>query len=140
MGMLINMSVVGDTVQKGDILELTYKNKSGTTTDQVIVAAMYESAGGTHGQDDVVVFNAEGHTVGLDLYDLLTSTTGGITSLTDTFSISRIPQTLVLDSTGATAVSASGRNFGRNRKKKKKKEEFIKKNKGKKATRKHTKK
>merc|ERR1712096_562656 len=110
-GMLINMSVVGDTVQKGDILELTYKNKSGTTTDQVIVAAMYESAGGTHGQDDVVVFNAEGHTVGLDLYDLLTSTTGGITSLTDTFSISRIPQTLVLDSTGATAVSASGRNF-----------------------------
>merc|ERR1712202_40974 len=74
-GMLINMSVVGDTVQKGDILELTYKNKSGTTTDQVIVAAMYESAGGTHGQDDVVVFNAEGHTVGLDLYDLLTSTT-----------------------------------------------------------------
>merc|ERR1712096_582602 len=110
-GMLINMSVVGDTIQKGDILELTYKNKSGTTTDQVIVAAMYESAGNIHGQDDVVVFNAEGHTVGLDLYDLLTSTTGGITSLTDTFSISRIPQTLVLDSTGATAVSASGRNF-----------------------------
>merc|ERR1712096_92607 len=108
-GMRINMSMVGDTVQKGDILELTYKNKSGTTTDQVIVAAMYESAGGTHGQDDVVVFNAEGHTVGLDLYDLLTGT--GISSLTDTFSISRIPQTLILDSTGATAVSASGRNF-----------------------------
>merc|ERR1712096_511818 len=38
-------------------------------------------------------------------------TTGGISSVTDTFSISRIPQTLVLDSTGATAVSASGRNF-----------------------------
>merc|ERR1712096_529781 len=108
-GMLINMSVVGDTIQKGDILELTYKNASGTTTDQVIVAAMYESAGSVAGQDDVVVFNAEGHTVGLDLYDLLTGT--GITSLTDTFSISRIPQTLVLDSTGATAVSASGRNF-----------------------------
>merc|ERR1711964_943521 len=51
-GMIIHMSVVGDTVQKGDILELTYKNASGTTTDQVIVAAMYESAGGTHGQDD----------------------------------------------------------------------------------------
>merc|ERR1712202_40488 len=109
-GMLINMSVVGDTIQKGDILELTYKNKSGTTTDQVIVAAMYESAGGVHGQDDVVVFNAEGHTVGLDLYDLLTGSVG-ITSLTDTFSINRIPQTLVLDSTGATAISASGRDF-----------------------------
>merc|ERR1711964_207215 len=64
-GMLINMSVVGDTINKGDILELTYKNASGTTTDQVIVAAMYESAGGIQGQDDVVVFNAEGHTVGL---------------------------------------------------------------------------
>merc|ERR1712096_234781 len=38
-------------------------------------------------------------------------TTGGISSVTDTFSISRIPQTLILDSTGATAVSASGRNF-----------------------------
>merc|ERR1712096_550554 len=108
-GMLINMSVVGDTIQKGDILELTYKNASGTTTDQVIVAAMYESAGSVAGQDDVVVFNAEGHTVGLDLYDLLTGT--GISSVTDTFSISRIPQTLILDSTGATAVSASGRNF-----------------------------
>merc|ERR1712000_207751 len=108
-GMLMGMSVVGDAVQKGDILELTYKNASGTTTDQVIVAAMYESAGSVAGQDDVVVFNAEGHTVGLDLYDLLTGT--GISSLTDTFSISRIPQTLVLDSTGATAVSASGRNF-----------------------------
>merc|ERR1711964_318340 len=77
-GMLINMSVVGDSVQKGDILELTYKNASGTTTDQVIVAAMYETAGGVHGADDVVVFNAEGHTVGMDLYDLLTGT--GITS------------------------------------------------------------
>merc|ERR1712000_799820 len=108
-GMLMGMSVVGDAVQKGDILELAYKNASGTTTDQVIVAAMYESAGSVAGQDDVVVFNAEGHTVGLDLYDLLTG--AGISSLTDTFSISRIPQTLVLDSTGATAVSASGRNF-----------------------------
>merc|ERR1711964_519383 len=91
-GMLINMSGVGDTIQKGDILEMTYKNASGTTTDQVIVAAMYESAGGVQGQDDVVVFNAEGHNVGLDLYDLLTGTVG-ITSATDTFSISRIPQT-----------------------------------------------
>merc|ERR1711964_901239 len=108
-GMLINMSVVGDSVQKGDILELTYKNASGTTADQVIVAAMYETAGGVHGADDVVVFNAEGHTVGMDLYDLLTGT--GISSLTDTFSISRIPQTLILDSTGATAISASGRDF-----------------------------
>merc|ERR1712000_268843 len=109
-GMLINMSVVGDAVQKGDILELTYKNASGTTTDQVIVAAMYESANSVAGQDDVVVFNAEGHTVGLDLYDLLTGSVG-ITSATDTFSINRIPQTLVLDSTGATAISASGRDF-----------------------------
>merc|ERR1712096_183109 len=82
---------------------------SGTSTDQVIVGAIYETAGGGHGADDVVVFNAEGHTVGLDLYDLLTGS--GISSLTDTFSISRIPQTLILDSTGATAVSASGRNF-----------------------------
>merc|ERR1712000_304552 len=73
-GMLINMSVVGDAVQKGDILELTYKNASGTTTDQVIVAAMYESANSVAGQDDVVVFNAEGHTVGLDLYAPLTGT------------------------------------------------------------------
>merc|ERR1712096_149498 len=82
---------------------------SGTSTDQVIVGAIYETAGGGHGADDVVVFNAEGHTVGMDLYDLLTGT--GITSLTDTFSINRIPQTLILDSTGATAISASGRNF-----------------------------
>merc|ERR1711964_134728 len=29
----------------------------------------------------------------------------------DTFSINRIPQTLILDSTGATAISASGRDF-----------------------------
>merc|ERR1711964_147742 len=94
---------------KGDILELVYKNASGTTTDQVIVARVDESAGSVHGQDDVTVFNAEGHTVGLDLYDLLTGT--GITSLTDTFSINRIPQTLILDSTGATAISASGRDF-----------------------------
>merc|ERR1712096_229904 len=108
-GMLINMSVVGDSVQKGDILELVYKNSSGTSTDQVIVAAIYETAGGVHGADDVVVFNAEGHTVGMDLYDLLTGT--GISSVTDTFSISRIPQTLILDSTGATAISASGRDF-----------------------------
>jgi len=108
-GMLINMSNVADTVNKGDILQLTYKNSSGTTTDQVIVASIDEDNAGINNADDVVVFNAEGHTVGLDLYTLLTST--GITASTDTFSISRIPQTLILDSTGATATSASARNF-----------------------------
>jgi len=108
-GMLINMSNVADTVNKGDILQLTYKNSSGTTTDQVIVASINEDNAGVNNADDVVVFNAEGHTVGLDLYTLLTST--GITASTDTFSISRIPQTLILDSTGATATSASARNF-----------------------------
>merc|ERR1712096_294268 len=93
----------------GDVLELVYNNASGTTTDQVIVARVDESAGAVHGLDNITVFNAEGHTVGMDLYDLLTGT--GITSLTDTFSINRIPQTLILDSTGATAISASGRDF-----------------------------
>merc|ERR1711881_490897 len=39
-------------------------------------------------------------------------TTGDrLTSATDTFSIKRIPQTLILDSTGATATSANFRNF-----------------------------
>merc|ERR1711964_744415 len=108
-GMIINMSNVSDTVNKGDVLELVYKNASGTSTDQVIVARVDESAGAVHGLDNITVFNAEGHTVGMDLYDLLTGT--GITSLTDTFSINRIPQTLILDSTGATAISASGRDF-----------------------------
>jgi flagellin len=37
--------------------------------------------------------------------------TTGISSATDTFSIKRIPQTLILDSTGATATSGSSRNF-----------------------------
>jgi flagellin len=110
--MVINMSNTVDSIHKGDILELTYTNSSGTTTDQVIVAAKKEGVGNSvssAGADDIVVFNAEGHTVGLDLYTLLTST--GITASTDTFTISRIPQTLILDSTGATAMSASSRDF-----------------------------
>jgi len=108
-GMVINMSNVGTNVQKGDVLELSITNASGTTSDQVIVAAVTEDAGGVNNADNVTVFNADGHTVGLDLYTLLTST--GITASTDTFSIKRIPQTLILDSTGATATSASSRNF-----------------------------
>jgi len=110
--MVINMSNTADSIHKGDILELTYTNSSGTTSDQVIVAAKKEGVGNnlsSAGADDIVVFNAEGHTVGLDLYTLLTST--GITASTDTFTISRIPQTLILDSTGATAMSASSRDF-----------------------------
>merc|ERR1711964_766969 len=110
--MIINMSNTAGSIHKGDILELTYTNSSGTTTDQVIVAAKKEGVGNnlsSAGADDIVVFNAEGHTVGLDLYTLLTST--GITASTDTFTISRIPQTLILDSTGATAMSASSRDF-----------------------------
>jgi flagellin len=108
-GMVINMSGVGANVQKGDVLELSITNASGTTSDQVIVAGVSEDAGGVNNADDVTVFNADGHTVALDLYTLLTST--GISSATDTFSIKRIPQTLILDSTGATATSASSRNF-----------------------------
>ncbi len=112
--MVINMSNTADAIHKGDILELTYTNSSGTTSDQVIVGSKIETAAnitaaGATGADDIVVFNAEGHTVGLDLYTLLTST--GITASTDTFTISRIPQTLILDSTGATAISASSRDF-----------------------------
>jgi len=110
--MVINMSNTADSIHKGDILELTYTNSSGTTSDQVIVAAKKENVGNnlsSSGADDIVVFNAEGHNVGLDLYTLLTST--GITASTDTFTISRIPQTLILDSTGATAISASSRDF-----------------------------
>merc|ERR1711959_206128 len=84
-------------------------NASGTTSDQVIVADMTEDARGVTGADDVTVFNADGHTVALDMYTLLTST--GITATTDTFSIKRIPQTLILDSTGATSTSASSRDF-----------------------------
>merc|ERR1712093_883969 len=77
--------------------------------DQVIVAAIDENDNAVNNADDVTVFNAQGHTVALNMYDLLTST--GITSGTDTFSIKRIPQTLILDSTGATSTSASSRNF-----------------------------
>merc|ERR1712093_724664 len=77
--------------------------------DQVIVAAIDENDNAVNNADDVTVFNAQGHTVALNMYDLLTST--GITSGTDTFSIKRIPQTLILDSTGATAVTATSRNF-----------------------------
>jgi len=108
-GMVMNLSNVVDTINKGDVLELSITNSSGTTSDQVIVASVTEDAAGTTGRDDVTVFNADGHTVALDLYDLLTAT--GISASTDTFSIKRIPQTLILDSTGATATSASSRNF-----------------------------
>merc|ERR1711959_823757 len=81
----------------------------GTTSDQVIVAGIREDMDGLTGADDVTVFNADGHTVALNMYSLLTAT--GISAATDTFSIKRIPQTLILDSTGATATSASSRNF-----------------------------
>ncbi|MBM79130.1 MAG: hypothetical protein CMJ78_00890 [Planctomycetaceae bacterium] len=108
-GLVINMSNVADTVNKGDILELSVTNSSGTTSDQVIVARVDQDAGNKGGLDNVTVFNADGHTVALDLYDLLNTT--GISSSTDTFSIKRIPQTLILDSTGATATSGSSRNF-----------------------------
>jgi len=107
--MVINMSNVADTVNKGDVLELSITNASGTTSDQVIVAGIAEDVMGTSGADDVTVINADGHTVALDMYTLLTST--GITATTDTFSIKRIPQTLILDSTGATSTSASSRDF-----------------------------
>lgn len=108
-GLVINMSNVADTVNKGDILELSVTNSSGTTSDQVIVARVDQDAGLKTGLDNVTVFNADGHTVALDLYDLLNTT--GISSATDTFSIKRIPQTLILDSTGATSTSGSSRNF-----------------------------
>jgi len=108
-GMVINMSEMAATIHKGDVLELTVTSASGTTSDQVIVAGVVEDAAGTTGRDDVTVFNADGHTVALDLHDLLTST--GITASTDTFSIKRVAQTLVLDSTGATSTSSSSRDF-----------------------------
>jgi flagellin len=112
-GMVINMSTVGDNINKGDILELSLTGSAGlTTSDQVIVAGVQEnrwSGASISGGFDVTVVNADGHTVALDMYDLLTST--GMSTATDTFSISRIPQTLVLDSTGANATSASYRNF-----------------------------
>jgi len=113
-GLVINMSDVGDIINKGDILELSITNSSGTTSDQVIVAGVTQDATRTGiaglGADDVTVFNADGHTVALKLHDLLT-TGDRLTSATDTFSIKRIPQTLILDSTGATATSANYRNF-----------------------------
>merc|ERR1711959_333437 len=108
-GMVINMSNVADTVNKGDILELSVTSSSGTTSDQVIVARVDQDFGNKTGLDNVTVFNADGHTVALDLYDLLNTT--GISSATDTFSIKRIPQTLILDSTGATSTSGSSRDF-----------------------------
>merc|ERR1711959_835623 len=108
-GMVINMSNVADTVNKGDILELSVTSSSGTTSDQVIVARVDQDFGNKTGLDNVTVFNADGHTVALDLYDLLNTT--GISSATDTFSIKRIPQTLILDSTGATATSGASRDF-----------------------------
>ena len=109
-GMVVTMSEMAATVYKGDVLELTITNASGTTSDQVIVAAVEVDAAGVTGRDDVTVFNADGHTVALDLHDLLTGSSG-ITASTDTFSIKRVAQTLILDSTGATATSASSRDF-----------------------------
>lgn len=112
-GMIINMSTIGDNINKGDVIELSLTGSAGlTTSDQVIVAGVQENvfsnttiAGGF----DVTVVNSEGHTVALDMYDLLTA--GGISSATDTLTINRIPQTLILDSTGANATSSSYRNF-----------------------------
>jgi len=108
-GLVMQLSNVADKINKGDVLELSITNSSGTTSDQVIVSSVVEDATGNTGADDVTVFNADGHNVALDMYDLLIST--GITSATDTFSIKRIPQTLILDSTGATSTSASSRDF-----------------------------
>ena len=113
--MIINMSTIGDLINKGDVLELSLTGSAGlTTSDQVIVAGVQEnrwSNSSIAGGFDVTVVNAEGHTVALDMYDMLTNTTTGLSSATDTFSISRIPQTLILDSTGANATSSSYRNF-----------------------------
>jgi len=111
-GMVINMTNIGTNIQKGDILELSVSTSAGTTSDQVIVADVgTDTYGGASvsGGSDVLVINADGHTVGLDLYDTLTST--GLSASGETLTINRIPQTLILDSTGATALSAGSRNF-----------------------------
>jgi flagellin len=112
-GMVINMSSIGTNIEKGDVIELALTGSSGqTTSDQVIVADIVNdrhSGVSSSGAADVTVFNAQGHTVALNLYDTLI--TDGITTTTDTFTIKRIPQTLILDSTGANATSASSRNF-----------------------------
>ena len=60
-GMVVTMSEMAATVYKGDVLELTITNASGTTSDQVIVAAVEVDATGATGRDDVTVFNADGH-------------------------------------------------------------------------------
>merc|ERR1712100_700072 len=110
-GMIINFSNVADTINKGDILELSVTTSSGITSDQVIVAAVDEDDNGVNNADDVTVFNAQGHSTALNLYDLLTSTGIERDKTTTTFSIKRIPQTLILDSTGATATTTTSRNF-----------------------------
>jgi len=111
-GMVINMTDVGTGVQKGDVLELTLSTSAGTTSDQVIVADIttdrFSGAALSDGSD-VLVINADGHTVGLDLYDSLTG--NSLNASGQTLTINRIPQTLILDSTGATALSAGSRNF-----------------------------
>merc|ERR1712093_840048 len=110
--MVINMTNISTNIQKGDILELSVSTSAGTTSDQVIVADVgTDTYNGTSvsGGSDVLVINADGHTVGLDLYDTLTST--GLSASGETLTINRIPQTLILDSTGATALSAGSRNF-----------------------------
>ena len=111
-GMVINMTDVGTSVQKGDVLELTLSTSAGTTSDQVIVADIttdvFSGAALSDGSD-VLVINADGHTVGLDLYDSLTG--NSLNASGQTLTINRIPQTLILDSTGATTLSAGSRNF-----------------------------
>ena len=109
-GMVVNMASTASTlIEKGDILELKVTNSAGTITDQVIVASIDNSATAT--TDDVTIFNAQGHNKSLNLYKTLV--TDRLTSATasTTFSISRIPQTLVLDSTGATSISENYRDF-----------------------------
>jgi len=105
----ISAMTAGQELNKGDILEITVTNASGTTSDQVIVADIAEGGAGDAASDAVTLFNADGHTVALDLYSVLTTNT--ISASTDTFSITRIPQTLILDSTGATITSGSSRSF-----------------------------
>merc|ERR1712072_1081790 len=111
-GMFINMTDVGTSVQKGDVLDLTLSTSAGTTSDQVIVADIttdvFSGAALSDGSD-VLVINADGHTVGLDLYDSLTG--NSLNASGQTLTINRIPQTLILDSTGATTLSAGSRNF-----------------------------
>jgi len=116
-GMDISLSSTGIAtggIQKGDILELNVITADGTVSDQVIVSALNDHTV-TASADIVTVFNAQGYDKALNLWDTLVAQNSGVglttTTASTTFSINRIPQTLILDSTGATAVSASSRNF-----------------------------